>query len=546
MTNHWWDEAVVYEVYVRSFGDSDGDGVGDLRGVVQHLDHLVALGVDGLWLTPFYPSPMADHGYDVTDPRDVEPVFGTLDDFDALTAAAHTRGLRVVIDVVPNHTSHARDWFQAALAAGPGSPERARYLFRDGTGPDGSQPPNNWRSIFGGPAWTRVTEPDGRPGQWYLHLFAAEQPDLDWTHPDVLADLQDTLRFWAARGVDGFRIDVAHGLAKAPDLPDMDGDPALLEVIADDPRFDQEGVHEIWRAVRRTLDEIGAMAVGEVWVASQESLARYVREDELHLAFDFRLLQAGWDPAQLRAAVTGGLAVPRRTWAVENHDRERLEERYGGGELGAARARAMALLLLALPGSVYLYQGQELGLPQVIVAPEHRQDPVWERSGGTREGRDGCRVPLPWTAGPPPCGFSPQGAAAPWLPVPSGWGAHSVQAQAARPDSPLALHQAALAARQKLLLGHELRWLPAPEHVLAFRRGPVVCVLNAGSEPVRLDHAALGLTGPVEVLPGLASHARVDGRSSVPADPNVLPPDAAMWLIGEDGAEGARPGGAPR
>jgi alpha-glucosidase len=386
--------------------------------------------------------------------------------------------------------------------------------------------------VFGGPAWTRVDPAGENGGQWYLHLFAPEQPDLNWSHPDVLDDLRRTLRFWRDRGVDGFRIDVAHGLAKAAGLPDMHGDAVILEVTPDDPRFDQPGVHRIWREVRRTLDEIGAMAVGEVWVASQQSLARYVRDDELHLAFDFRLLLAHWDPAELRAAVVGGLAVDRRTWAVENHDRDRLTARYGGGPTGLARARAMALLLLALPGSVYLYQGQELGLPQVEIAPECRQDPIWERSGHRQMGRDGCRVPLPWTGTAAPYGFSTPGAAAPWLPMPAGWGGLTVQTQAEQTDSTMALHRAALSARQKRLIGQEFCWLPAPDGVLAFRRGEVVCVLNAGSAPVRLDHRSLGLRGRVDVLAGLASHA-VGGTA---IDATTLPPDAAMWLVG-DGQE---------
>ena len=531
MAENWWDEAVIYEVYVRSFADSNGDGVGDLCGVIEHLDHLVSLGVDGLWLTPFYPSPMADHGYDVADPRAVEPVFGNLADFDALASAAHRRGLRLVVDVVPNHTSSHHPWFRSALATPAGSLERARYVFADGRGPGGTSPPNNWRSVFGGPAWSRVRSAAGDDRQWYLHLFAPEQPDLNWSHPDVLDDLRGTLRFWRERGVDGFRIDVAHGLAKAPGLPDMQGDAGILAVTADDPRFDQPAVHAIWREVRHTLDEIGAIAVGEVWVDSQQSLARYVRDDELNLAFDFRLLLASWDPAALRAAVAGGLAVNRRTWAVENHDRDRLSARYGGGATGAARARAMSLLMLALPGSVYLYQGQELGLPQVDIAPQFRQDPVWERSGHRQAGRDGCRVPLPWTGQTPPYGFSAPGSEAPWLPMPTGWGPMTVQAQTGRPDSTLALHRAALSARQKLLVGQDFGWLPAPEGVLAFRRGPVVCVLNAGSAAARLDHAELGLRGQVRVVPGLASHA---GQGTA-ADPSRLPPDAAMWLVADVG-----------
>ena len=426
-----WAEAVVYEVYVRSFGDSDGDGLGDLAGVTARLDHLVDLGVDALWLTPFYVSPMADGGYDVAGPRDVDPRFGDLAAFDALVAAAHARGLRVMVDVVPNHTSDRRDWFVAALAAGRGSPERARYWFRDGRG---DEPPNNWRSVFGGSAWTRV--PDG---QWYLHLFAPQQPDLDWTNPEVLADLERTLRFWAARGVEGFRIDVAHGLAKPADLPDMDL--AVVDERLDggpgDPRFDEPAVHGIWRAVRPVLDELGVTAVGEVWVPS-EHVADYARPDELPQVFDFRLLLAAWDAVEMRAAVTAGLALPGRAWAVENHDSDRLEAHYGGGPRGAARARAVALLLCLLPGSVYLYEGQELGLPEVVLPDDALRDPIWERSGHTQRGRDGCRVPIPWSGTAAPYGFSPAGVA-PWLPMPADWAERTAAAQAGDEGSVLAL-----------------------------------------------------------------------------------------------------------
>lgn len=517
-TGDWWDEAVVYEVYVRSFGDSDGDGVGDLAGVAQHLDHLVDLGVDGLWLTPFYRSPMADHGYDVADPRDVEPLFGTLTDFDALAAAVRRLELRLVVDVVPNHTSSERDWFIAALRSAPGSPERVRYVFRDGRGPDGALPPNNWPSVFGGPAWTRV-EDDGQPGQWYLHLFAPEQPDLDWSQPEVLADLLQTLRFWVGRGVDGFRIDVAHGLAKEPGLPDMAADAVveILQTVRDDPRFDQPAVHESWRAVRKTLDELGAMAVGEVWVEGQESLARYVRDDELNLAFDFRLLLSGWEPEQLRAAVEGGLAVDRRTWVLENHDRDRIVNRYGGGALGLRRARAAALLLLALPGSVYLYQGQELGLGQVELPDGALRDPIWVRSGHTQRGRDGCRVPLPWSGDASPYGFSPAGADDPWLPMPPSFAALSVQAQHGDSDSMLSLHRSALSLRRERLVDTDFSWLPSAPQVLAFRRGEVVCLVNAGASPAKVETGA--------ALLGSHRDAYSDG---------TLASDSAVWLLRTD------------
>lgn len=512
----WWRSAVFYQIYVRSFADGNGDGVGDLAGIRSRLGHLADLGVDALWITPFYPSPMADHGYDVADPRDVEPVFGDLAAFDALLAEAHARGIRVTIDLVPNHSSHDHEWFRAALAAGPGSPERARYLFRDGRGHDGSEPPNNWPSVFGGPAWTRV--PDG---QWYLHLFAPEQPDLDFTNPEVVADLEETMRFWLDRGVDGFRIDVAHGMAKPEGLPDMvplDDTGLLADHAPGDHRFDQEGVHELHRRIRSVLDRYpGTMAVGEVWLFDDERLARYLREDELQLAFNFKLLTAEWDADALREAVTLSLATVEGTpapacWVLSNHDRPRHVTRYGGGAVGLRRARAAALLQLALPGAAYVYNGDELGMPDVDLPDEVLQDPIWERSGRTERGRDACRIPVPWSGTEPPYGFSSQRAT--WLPMPEGWGDLTAEAQAADPDSLLSLYRRALALRRESdAFGDEgLEWLPAPEGCLAFRRSSgLVCLVNLSGGPVPLPEG--------RVL--LASADVADGS---------LPGDAAAWL----------------
>ncbi|SCX48824.1 alpha-glucosidase [Klenkia marina] len=508
----WWRDAVFYQVYIRSFADGGDDGVGDLAGLRARLPELAELGVDALWINPFFPSPMADHGYDVADPRDVEPVFGDLAAFDAVLAEAHALGIKVTIDLVPNHTSDQRDWFVAALAAGPGSPERARYVFRDGKGPDGAEPPNNWPSIFGGPAWTRV--PDG---QWYLHLFAPEQPDLDFTHPEVLADLEETLRFWLDRGVDGFRIDVAHGMAKAPGLPDVDFDEetGLFDDHGpDDPRLDQDGVHDIHRLVRRVMDAYPAtMTVGEVWVSSEERLARYLRPDELHSAFNFRLLTADWELESLRAAVVDSLDAVAATpapacWVLSNHDRPRHVTRYGDGELGTRRARAAALLQLALPGMAFVYNGDELGMPDVDLPDEALTDPVWTRSGGTERGRDACRIPVPWSGTEPPYGFTTGDST--WLPMPTGWAGLTAQAQAADPDSMLSLYRTALRLRRGA--SGDLTWLPAPEGCLAFGRGSGLSVL-------------LNLSGAPVPLPGgrvlLASAGVADGH---------LPHDAAVWV----------------
>ncbi|MGH3980643.1 MAG: glycoside hydrolase family 13 protein [Pseudonocardiaceae bacterium] len=515
----WWRSAAVYQIYLRSFADSDGDGVGDLDGITGQLGHLELLGVDALWITPFYPSPMTDHGYDVADPRDVDPLFGDLAAVDRLVAAAHRHKLRVVVDLVPNHTSDAHEWFTAALRARPGSPERDRYLFRDGTGPDGERPPNNWTSIFGGPAWRRIDD-----GQWYLHLFAPEQPDLNWENPEVRADLERTLRFWADRGVDGFRIDVAHGMAKPAGLPDMSRPigprPGLLDIDVDDPRFDAEGVHEIHRMIRKVLDGYpGRMAVGEVWVTDDEAFARYVRPDELHLGFNFRLAEARFVAAAVRGAIehsltaVAGTATPP-TWTLSNHDVVRPVTRYGGGEAGIRRARAMALVELALPGSVYLYNGEELGLPNVELPDWALQDPTWERSGHTERGRDGCRVPMPWRGGEPPYGFS--SAAQTWLPMPPDWAPLSVEAQLADPESTLSLYRRAIGLRREhaAFAGTELEWSPAPEGCFAFRRsGGLVCALNTSDAPVPLPAGDVLLTS-----------------APLPANGDALPPDTAAWL----------------
>lgn len=519
----WWRDAVFYQVYVRSFADSDGDGIGDLDGIRSRLDYLVELGVDALWLTPFFTSPMADHGYDVADPRDVDPLFGDLAAFDRLVADAHTRGLKVTIDLVPNHSSHQHEWFAEALAAAPGSAARARYLFRNGKGPGGDTPPNNWPSIFGGPAWTRVTEADGSPGQWYLHLFAPEQPDLNWDNPQIAEDLETTLRFWLDRGADGFRIDVGHGMAKPEGLPDIDIEASkMLEGFNDDVRFDNDGVHEIHRMIRRVLDEHpGAMAVGEVWVQDDERLRMYIRPDELHLAFNFRMVQARWRADEFRSAIHHELATVAGTgsppcWVLSNHDVTRHVSRYGEGLAGTRRARAAILLELALPGVAYLYNGEELGLPNCELPDEVLQDPNWERSGHTERGRDACRIPMPWTTGEPPYGFSPSGVPT-WLPIPAGWSPLSAQAQESDPASMLSLYRAALALRGKHPgFAGELEWLDAPVGALSFRRdGGLVCLTNFTNTAVDL---------PAELTASsilLSSEPLIDGR---------LPGDASAWF----------------
>ncbi|MGW0948170.1 glycoside hydrolase family 13 protein [Streptomyces sp. NPDC002623] len=531
-TSPWWRSAVIYQVYIRSFADGDGDGVGDIAGIRSRLPYLKSLGVDAIWINPWYKSPMADHGYDVADYRAIDELFGTVADAEQLIAEAHWHGIRVVPDLVPNHTSDQHVWFQAALAAGPGSPERERYVFRAGRGEGGALPPNNWVSEFGGPAWTRL--PDG---DWYLHLFAPQQPDLNWEHPDVHAEFEDILRFWFGRGVDGFRIDVAHGLVKHPELPDA---PARLDAADGEPRrhidhphWDRDEVHDIYRAWRKVADEFDGdrCFVAEAWADTPERLAAYVREDALHTAFNFDYLKASWDPEELRGVIDDSLAMlgavgAPATWVLSNHDVTRHPSRYGrntaegwtagarytpGGpldlDLGMRRARAAALLTLALPGGAYIYQGEELGLPEAEDLPaEVLQDPIWERSGHTDSGRDGCRVPIPWSGQHPPFGFSPDDATAtPWLPQPSDWTGFTVEAQTGDPASMLELYRTALRLRRAhpALGDGTMTWLDAPPGVLAFRRDPgFVCVVNLSAAPYPLPDGSSVLLGSADVEDG--------------------------------------------
>ncbi|MQA83662.1 MAG: DUF3459 domain-containing protein [Streptosporangiales bacterium] len=519
----WWRDAVVYETYVRSFADGNGDGVGDLPGIRSRLPYLRDLGVDALWLTPFYTSPMVDHGYDVADYRDVDPLFGTLEDFDALLTEAHRLGLRVIIDVVPNHTSSRHPWFQDALAAAAGSSARERYVFR-AAAPDDPAPPNNWTSAFGGPAWSRLEGPDGRPGDWYLHLFAPEQPDLNWRNTEVRREFEEILRFWLDRGADGFRVDVAMGLFKAQGLPDTTHPVhhPSQEGFRESPIWGQPEVHDIYRRWRQILDSFRGqrMAVAEAWTAGPEDLARYVRSDELHQAFNFSWLKAPWSAAAFREVIDDSLAATSlvgatTTWVLSSHDAPRHVTRYGGGSLGLRRARAALLTTLALPGSAYLYQGEELGLPEVTDLPEEAlQDPIWRRSGYTQRGRDGCRVPIPWSGARPPYGFSLDGTR-PWLPMPEDWGELSVAAQDRDPDSTLSFYRRALRIRREhpALGDGTLRWLEAPKDTLVFARDPgLVCVLNCGENPVRLP-----------------DHRRVLLASS-PLDGDRLSGNGAVWL----------------
>ncbi|WP_232678162.1 glycoside hydrolase family 13 protein [Nocardioides sp. R-C-SC26] len=517
----WWTDAVVYQVYVRSFADSDGDGLGDLPGITARLPYLRDLGVDAVWLTPFYPSPQHDHGYDVADYCGVEPLFGTLEDADTLIATAHELGLRIIVDVVPNHTSSAHDWFQAAIAAPPGSAERARYLFRDGAGTDGAEPPNNWKSVFGGDAWTRL----GPGEQWYLHLFDSSQPDLDWRNPEVGDLFEGVLRFWLDRGVDGFRIDVAHGLFKEaslrdqrrPEKPAKTADSMVERVLTDEPMWDQPEVHEVYRRWRRVLESYPGdrMAVAEAWTQTPESMARFVRPDELHQSFNFAWLSAAWSATAFADVVRDTFAALEEvgsppTWVLSNHDVVRHVTRYGGGAVGLARGRAATLAMLGLPGSSYLYQGEELGLPQAAVAPEFRQDPLWVRTG--EEGRDGCRVPIPWSGQAPPFGFGP-GTEQPWIPQPADWSGLTAAVQQDDGDSTLAFYRRALAIRRDLprdVIDTRTVQVRTEGDLLTIDRGPLRILLNCGREPVSLPSGRVLL-------------------ASATLEESTLPADAAVW-----------------
>jgi alpha-glucosidase len=535
----WWRDAVVYQVYVRSFADANGDGIGDLAGVRERLPYLHALGVDALWFNPWYPSPQKDTGYDIADYRSIDPNFGTLEEAERLIGEARELGIRTIVDIVPNHVSSEHPWFREALLAEPGSPERARFWFRPGAGADGELPPNNWQSIFGGSAWTRT----GERGEWYLHLFAPEQPDLNWTHPDVWSEHEDVLRFWFDRGAAGVRIDSAALLVKDQALADIAEDTTGGE----HPFMDRDAIHEIyrrWRDVANSYPDPRVL-VGEVWLPDAERLARYLRPDELHTAFNFDFLACPWDSRRLRASIESALAAhapvdAATTWVLSNHDVTRPATRYGREDTsfsfeakrvgtptdlarGTRRARAAALLAMALPGSFYVYQGEELGLPEVEDIPvERRHDPMSHRSNGVDPGRDGCRVPIPWAGDRPPYGFSPAGATSSWLAQPEGWGPLAVDAQTIDAGSMLALYREALHLRRTAPWGSNraLRWIPSDHSVLAFARGSrFACIVNFGAEPAALPPGA-------EVL--IASNELEGG---------ALPQDTAAWLRQADDSE---------
>ncbi|MGN7860667.1 glycoside hydrolase family 13 protein [Microbacterium sp. 22303] len=538
--SEWWRTAVIYQIYPRSFADANGDGIGDLPGITSRLDALQELGVDAIWLSPFMPSPQKDAGYDVSDYRGVDPLFGTLEDFDAMLAAAHARSIRVIVDLVPNHSSDQHRWFQEALKAAPGSPERARYIFRDGKGEHGELPPNNWQSVFGGGMWTRVTEADGTPGQWYLHIFDTSQPDFDWTNEEVREEFRGVLRFWLDRGVDGFRVDVAHGMIKKAGLPDYTPDEGADSMGGDQedvPYWGQPGVHEIyrdWHDVLAAYDGDRALCA-EAWMPTLDQIALWVRPDEMNQAFNFNYLMTPWNAEELRTVIRdsldafGAVGAPS-TWVLSNHDVVRHASRLaltwdnpqGDGigprdepkpdrAVGLARARAASTVMLSLPGSAYLYQGEELGLPEAMEIPdEFRQDPTWFRTSGERYGRDGCRVPLPWSGTAPSYGFNDTGAS--WLPQPAEWAEHARAAEEGDDGSTLELYKTLLGLRKERGLGSgSLVWEDLGSDAVAFRRGDLHVAANLGEAPLPLPAGA-----------AVVVH-------SAPGSGTVLPPNAAAW-----------------
>ena len=533
----WWRSGVIYQIYPRSFADANGDGMGDLKGITNRLVDLQKLGIDAIWLSPFYSSPQKDAGYDVSDYVGVDPLFGTLEDFDEMVAEAHRLSLRVMIDLVPNHSSSEHEWFQKALKAAPSSKERSYYHFKDGRGENGELPPNNWQSMFGGSAWTRVED-----GQWYVHLFDSSQPDLNWENPAVREEFENILRFWLDRGVDGFRVDQPHAMAKAEGLPDHpyveEAGAGFIEGRENPPMWFQDSVHQIFRDWRRILDSYpGDRAMcGEAYVLPLSFMALWVRPDEFHQTFNFRFLDAGWEREKLVAAIDesfeafDAVGAPS-TWVLNNHDVLRHVSRFGGdygrttasdgvgpnnpqpnNVLGLQKARAATLFMLGLPGASYLYQGEELGLPDhTTLADEHRQDPTFARTQGQRVGRDGCRVPLPWEMGNASNGFNQTGKA--WLPQPQSYAALSRDQQQGKEGSTLTMYQQALKLRSELKLGEgSFDWVSKTD-ALRYQNGSLQIVHNFSSEPIKL-------TGEVVI-------------SSMPLgkDGSLLPNDTAWVLV---------------
>ncbi len=483
---NWWRQAVVYQIYPRSYADSNADGIGDLKGVTSRIDYLQSLNIDAIWLSPFYPSPLVDGGYDVSDYRNVDPKLGTLADFDEMLAALHNVGIRIFVDIVPNHCSHLHQWFQDALAAPPHSPERNRFIFRDGRGEDKAQPPTDWVSHFAPSAWTHESTFGGVHNQWFLHYFAPEQPDWNWDNPEIAEDFLKTLKFWADRGVDGFRIDVAHGLKK--DLSEPFRMRNTLEHEIDRPTdgngilADRNEVFDVYKQWRKLFNQYDPpkVAVAEANVLP-ERIPLYASEETLGQCFDFRFIFTPFNAQAYKENVTEAIELAKIngsscTWCLSNHDQIRHATKFGldksvdrrlwmlsdgksaelDRETGTKRALAATLFILALPGSTYLYQGEELGLHEVTDIPESMiQDPQYLKNLKFDKGRDGCRVPLPWEANADYFGFSTGGS---HLPQPSWFKNYAVDMQFGKHESSLSIYQEALRIRKDLMCEESMTW----------------------------------------------------------------------------------------
>lgn len=531
----WWRHAVIYQIYPRSFADGNGDGMGDLPGVLSRLESLKELGIDAIWFSPFFTSPQKDAGYDVSNYTDIDPRFGTLADFDALLAKAHAHGIRIIIDLVPNHSSDQHPLFQSAMRASKGSPERDMYVFREGK--DANTPPNNWQSVFGGPAWTQVED-----GQWYLHLFDSSQPDFNWANPKVEQFFHDVLRFWFDRGVDGFRVDVAHSLVKDPALPDieevsssMTGSDSAPKEEKPHPFWGQEGVHEVIRGFRKVANEYEDRAMcAEAWILPLSKMAKWVRPDEYHQTFNFAYLETPWDSAKLRDVVDeslrefGNVGAPS-TWVLSNHDVIRHVTRMAYDKVpkqgdgigpsypqpdearGQRVGRAATAFMLGLPGSSYIYQGEELGLPEhTTLDASFREDPTFFRTKGERVGRDGCRVPIPWESDKPAYGFNNTGKS--WLPQPENYRRYARSEQRGVAGSTLELYRQLLKVRKEFNMGlGNLKWVEelCDETTLAFDNSGVRVIANFGGSVNLPSGELLATTQHDLTVEGVLEHDQV-------------------------------------
>ena len=556
----WWRQAAIYQIYPRSFKDSNGDGLGDIKGITSKIDYLSSLSLDAVWLSPFFPSALVDGGYDVDDYRDVDPKLGTLADFDEMLAKLHDAGIRIFVDIVPNHSSNLHLWFKEAIAAEPGSAARNRYIFRDGKGANGELPPTDWPSHFAPSAWTHESKMGGKHNQWYCHLFAPEQPDWNWDNPEIEADFLKTLKFWADRGVDGFRIDVAHAMKKdlsepLKSQPRYASHKELDQAKGTNVLFDRNEVHEVFKTWRNLFNQYDPprVAVAEANV-SAEALVKYASTEELGQSFNFELLEANFNAYDFKTIIDRAINSSKKngsstTWCLNNHDQMRPATKFGllptvdrvrwrnsngttsplDVKLGTQSAIAGSMLIMALPGCTYIYQGEELGLHEVTDIPEDQiQDPQYLRNLKVDKGRDGCRVPLPWTKTGSSFGF---GAAGAHLPQPKNFGDYSVEVESADPTSPLSIFRKALALRKELLAPEEITWHETGDsNVLHFSRpNGLNCITNFGRNYYNFD-AVLKSGGEVIHSSAPLAKAGVYLVHGVETTGNDLPPATTVWV----------------